>query len=60
MADLEKAAEALAVVLEIRQVRVRREADNARQARVSLIRRDPLSAPAWPGLAWPGLAAHGC
>ena len=50
VADLEKAAEALAVVLEIRQVRVRREADNARQARVSLIRRDPLSAPApaWP------------
>jgi len=50
VADLEKAAEALAVVLEIRQVRVRRDTDNARQARVSLIRRDPLSAPApaWP------------
>jgi len=50
VADLEKAAEALAVVLEIRQVRVRRDPDNARQARVSLIRCDPLSAPApvWP------------
>lgn len=50
VADLEKAAEALAVVLEIRQVRVRRDRDNARQARVSLIRRDPLAAPApvWP------------
>jgi len=50
VADLERAAEALAVVLEIRQVRVRRDPDNARHARVSLIRRDPLSAPApvWP------------
>jgi hypothetical protein len=50
VADLEQAAEALAVVLEIREVRVRRDPDNARQARVSLIRRDPLSAPApaWP------------
>ena len=50
VADLEKAAEALAVVLEIRQVRVRRDPDNARHARVSLIRRDPLSAlaPVWP------------
>jgi len=48
--DLDRAAEALAVVLELRQVRVRRDPDNARHARVSLIRRDPLAAPApaWP------------
>ena len=55
VADLEKAAEALAVVLEIRQVRVRRDPDNARHARVSLIRRDPLAAPAPP---WPHAAAE--
>ncbi len=50
VADLDRAAEALAVVLELRQVRVRRDPDNARQARVSLLRRDPLAAPApvWP------------
>ena len=48
--DLEKAAEALAAVLEVRELRVRRDPTNARQASVSLIRRDPLAvpAPAWP------------
>lgn len=48
--DLEKAAEALAAVLELRELRVRRDPANARQASVSLIRRDPLAAPApaWP------------
>lgn len=54
VADLEKAAEALAVVLEIRQVRVRRDPNNARHARVSLIRRDPLATPAPP---WPHVEA---
>jgi hypothetical protein len=48
--DLERAAEALAAVLEIREVRVRRDADNARKAWVTLVRRDPLSIPAPP---WP-------
>lgn len=48
--DLERMAEALAVTLQIRDVRVRRDARNARHARVSLIRNEPLSAPSptWP------------
>jgi hypothetical protein len=48
--DLERLAESLAAMLGIRDVRVRRDARNARHARVSLIRREPLSspAPAWP------------
>ena len=54
VADLERAGEALAVVLEIREVRVRRDVDNARHAQVRLIRRDPLAAPA---PAWPHLDA---
>jgi hypothetical protein len=50
--DLENAAEALAVVLEIRELRVKRDFTNARQATVSLIRTDPLAdpAPEWPHL----------
>ena len=48
--NLEKAAEALAAILEVRELRVRRDPANARQASVSLIRRDPLAAtaPDWP------------
>jgi FtsK/SpoIIIE family len=53
VADLDTAAEQIAVALELREVRVTRCPDNARQAAVALVRRDPLagSAPPWPHLA---------
>ncbi|MGZ4619464.1 MAG: hypothetical protein ACXV3F_12265 [Frankiaceae bacterium] len=50
--DLDNAAEQIAVALELREVRVTRCPDNARQAAVALVRRDPLAggAPPWPYL----------
>jgi hypothetical protein len=50
--DLDNAAEQIAVALELRDVRVTRCPDNARQATVALVRRDPLGAeaPPWPNL----------
>ena len=41
--DLDTAAEQIAVALELRDVRVTRCPDNARQAAVALVRRDPLA-----------------
>ncbi len=51
--DLENAAEALAAILEIRELHIKRDPTNARQATVSLIRSDPLAdpAPKWPHLS---------
>ncbi len=57
VADLEKAAEPVAAFLEARELRVAREAGNARYARVVVVRRDPLAE--LPGLAWPNLGASG-
>jgi FtsK/SpoIIIE family len=49
--DLEAEAERLAAFLGVREVRVTREADSARHARVVVLRRDPLADPVpvpWP------------
>lgn len=49
--DLEDRAEALAVCLEVRDVRVKRDPDNAARSVVTVVRRDPLAAmgsTAWP------------
>jgi FtsK/SpoIIIE family len=49
--DLEAEAERLAAFLAVREVRVTREPDSARHARVVVLRRDPLADPApipWP------------
>jgi hypothetical protein len=56
--ELERLAEPLAATLQIRDVRVRRDARNARFARVSLVRREPLSSPspAWPNQHTPRLS----
>ena len=58
VADLDKAGEALAAILQLRDLRVLRHPANARFARVTLIRRDPLSVPAppWPHLQAPRLS----
>jgi hypothetical protein len=49
--DLEDRAEGLAVCLEVRDVRVRRDPDNAARSTVTVVRRDPLAvlgAMPWP------------
>jgi DNA translocase FtsK/SpoIIIE-like protein len=57
--DLEHAAETAAAFLEVREVRVARDRENARYARVVVVRRDPLAelaAMPWPHLAAPELS----
>jgi len=49
--DLEDRAEGLAVCLEVRDVRVRRDPDNAARSTVTVVRRDPLAV--MGALAWP-------
>jgi FtsK/SpoIIIE family len=49
--DLEDRAEALAVCLEVRDVRVKRDPDNAARSVVTVVRRDPLAA--MEALPWP-------
>ncbi len=55
---LAEAAEQVAVILDVREVRVARDPDHAALARVTVVRRDPLhiSEP----LAWPLLGASRC
>jgi hypothetical protein len=51
--NLEDAAERLAVALEVREVRIARDPDNAAHAEVIIVRRDPLAAELqdpWPHL----------
>lgn len=50
--DLEDAAEVLAVALQVRDVRVERDLDNARRASVTIVRRDALATDigGWPHL----------
>ena len=49
--DLEDRAEALAVCLEVRDVRVKRDPDNAARSTVTVVRRDPLAV--MGPIAWP-------
>jgi hypothetical protein len=49
--DLEDRAEALAVCLEVRDVRVKRDPDNAAHSSATVVRRDPLAV--MGALAWP-------
>jgi hypothetical protein len=51
--DLETGAETLAAYLQVREVQVVRDADNARYAEIALIRRDALAGTVQ--LAWPNL-----
>ncbi|MGH8908113.1 MAG: FtsK/SpoIIIE domain-containing protein [Egibacteraceae bacterium] len=53
--DLEARAETLAAHLQLRQVQVTRDADNARYAQIALVRRDALAGTV--RLAWPHLHA---
>jgi hypothetical protein len=55
---LAEAAEQVAVILDVREVRVARDADRASLARVTVVRRDPLHGA--PPLAWPWLDAERC
>jgi hypothetical protein len=57
-AALAEAAEQVAVILDVREVRVARDPDHAALARVTVVRRDPLHA-ATP-LPWPWLDAGRC
>ena len=57
-AALAEAAEQVAVILDVREVRVARDADRASLARVTVVRRDPLHGAA--PLAWPWLVARRC
>jgi len=57
-AALAEAAEQVAVILDVREVRVSRDPDRASLARVTVVRRDPLHAT--PPLAWPWLEAPRC
>jgi FtsK/SpoIIIE family len=57
-AALAEAAEQVAVILDVREVRVARDADRASLARVTVVRRDPLHGA--PPLAWPWLDAPRC
>jgi len=52
ISNLEDSAETLAAALQVREVRIERDVDNARRGAVALVRRDPLTrpAPAWPQL----------
>jgi hypothetical protein len=56
--DLEDRAEALAVCLEVRDVRIRRNPDNAARSTVTVVRRDPLAA--MGALAWSLAEAERC
>jgi FtsK/SpoIIIE family len=49
--DLEDRAEALAVCLEVRDVRIKRDPDNAARSVVTVVRRDPLAV--MGALPWP-------
>jgi FtsK/SpoIIIE family len=55
--DLEAEAERIAAFLGVREVRVTREPDNARHARVVVLRRDPLADPT--PIPWPLAKADG-
>jgi FtsK/SpoIIIE family len=57
-AALAEAAEQVAVILDVRQVRVARDSDRAALARVTVVRRDPLHGA--PPLAWPWLDVPRC
>jgi hypothetical protein len=57
-AALAEAAEQVAVILDVREVRVARDADRASLARVTVVRRDPLHGA--PPLTWPWLDAAQC
>jgi hypothetical protein len=57
-AALAEAAEQVAVILDVREVRVARDPDRASLARVTVVRRDPLHGA--PPLAWPWLTAARC
>jgi hypothetical protein len=57
-AALAEAAEQVAVILDVREVRVARDPDHAALARVTVVRRDPLHGA--PPLAWPWLDAPRC
>jgi hypothetical protein len=53
-AQLAEQVETIAASLEVREVRVTRDPDNARYALVTIVRRDPLATPTGP---WPQLSA---
>ena len=53
--DLDRASEVIAAALGIRELRVRRNADNASRAEVVIARRDPLAV--GPPIPWPQAAA---
>src|SRR5665811_1678062 len=53
--DLEQASEVIAAALRIRELRVRRNSDNASRAEVVIARRDPLAV--GPPLPWPEVDA---
>jgi hypothetical protein len=55
---LAEAAEQVAVILDVREVRVARDPDRASLARVTVVRRDPLHGA--PLLAWPWVGAEQC
>jgi hypothetical protein len=55
---LAEAAEQVAVILDVREVRVARDPERASLARVIMVRRDPLHGA--PPLAWPWLEASRC
>ncbi|MBT8165014.1 MAG: hypothetical protein KJP22_12770 [Acidimicrobiia bacterium] len=55
VSDLEHASEVIAASLRIRELRVRRAADNASRAEVVIARRDPLAL--GPPLLWPHMDA---
>jgi FtsK/SpoIIIE family len=57
-AALAEAAEQVAVILDVREVRVARDAERASLARVTVVRRDPLHGA--PPLGWPWLDAGRC
>jgi FtsK/SpoIIIE family len=57
-AVLAEAAEQVAVILDVREVRVARDPDRASLARVTVVRRDPLHGA--PPLAWPWLDVPRC
>ncbi|MBW8486704.1 FtsK/SpoIIIE domain-containing protein [Actinomadura parmotrematis] len=51
--DLEDAAETVAALLSVREVRVRRDSDRADRAHVDIVRRDPFANPDDPGVSLP-------
>jgi len=54
--ELEKASEVIAAALRVRDLRVRRHPDDASQAEIVIVRRDPLAI--GPPLPWPNAEAH--